>query len=357
MNKLKLCLIVLLAFIYLVGVPVLFRGDRYVLHVFILCSQLSIVALTVRLMFISGELTFGQVAFVMFGAYGSAILTMKTGMSFWVAMPCAGLLTALFALLIGFPVLRLKGTYFAMLSLILAEVIRHAVRSWEFLGGVKGLSNIPRPGSIQIGEFTLIPAFTPSDRLPYYFLIAVLFVITMTTFWRLDRSPLGAILRGIKQSDELAASLGVHVMKYKIVAYCIGAFFAGMVGSFSAHYMTVFYPESFSVWDSIYYVLYAFIGGIGYLWGPIVGCFGLRWLWEFLYPVARFQMLIFAAVVIVVVLFLPDGFISLEKYFHSWWRRLTSIFSGRHRNGAVAGAETKSGASDGYRREKSNGST
>jgi branched-chain amino acid transport system permease protein len=356
MNRLKQCLIGVLALIYLVGIPFLFRGDKYVLHVFILCSQLSIVGLTVRLMFISGELTFGQVAFVMFGAYGSAILTMKTGMSFWIAMPCAGLITAFFAALIGFPVLRLKGTYFAMLSLVLAEVIRHAVRSMEFLGGVKGLSNIPRPGAMQIGELTLIPAFSPTDRLPYYFLIAILFVISMTAFWRLDRSSLGAILRGIKQSDELAASLGVHVMKYKIVAYCIGAFFAGIVGSFSAHYMTVFYPESFSVWDSIYYVLYSFIGGIGYLWGPVVGCFGLRWLWEFLYPVEQFQMVIFAAVVIVVVLFLPNGFVSLERHLRPWWRKSTSVFSGGHRNGAAEENDAAAVASEGYAREKTNGS-
>jgi len=329
MKNLRLYPVIIVAAIYLVVIPLLFRGNNYVLHVFILCSQLSIAGLTVRLMYTAGELTFGQVAFVMVGAYGSAILAIKAGFPFWCALPAAGILTGAFAALIGFPVLRLRGTYFAMLSLVLAEFMRHAVRSWDFLGGVRGLHNIPRPGAVQIGAFTLIPRFTPQDRLPYYYLIAVLLVITMVAFWRLDRSPLGRILRGIRQSDALAASLGVNVMKYKIMAYGIGAFFAGLVGSFSAHYMTVFYPESFSVWDSIYYVLYAFIGGIGYLWGPIVGCFGLRWLWEFLHPVAEFQMVIFAGVVIVVILFLPDGVFSVEKFFPSWWTRLTRILGGR----------------------------
>jgi branched-chain amino acid transport system permease protein len=355
MKKSKHYLIVVLAFIYLVAIPFLFRDNNYVLHVFILSSQLSIVALTVRLMFTAGELTFGQVAFVLFGAYTSAVLTMKAGLSFWLALPSAGLLTAFFAALIGFPVLRLKGTYFAMLSLVLAEVLRHAVRSWEFLGGVKGLFGIPRPDAIQMGQLTLVSEFTPSDRLSYYFLIAFLFVITMISFWRLDRSPLGGILRGIRQSDALAASLGIHVMKYKIVAYSIGAFFAGMVGSFSAHYMTVFYPESFSVWDSIYYVLYAFIGGIGYLWGPVVGCFGLRWLWEFLYPVERFQMVIFAGVVILVVLFLPNGFFSLEKYIHAWWSKLIGVSHSRMGNGVNRGGKM-AGALGENAQEKSNGS-
>jgi len=329
MKKSRLYPIIILAAIYLVGIPILFRHNNYVLHVFILCSQLSIVALTVRLVYTTGELTFGQVAFVMFGAYGSGILAMKAGFSFWLALPGAGILTGLFASLIGFPVLRLKGTYFAMLSLVLAEVMRHAVRSWDFVGGVRGLYDIPRPDAIQIGTLALIPRFTPRDRLPYYYLIAFLLVITMVVFWRLDRSPLGRIFRGIRQSDALAASLGVNVMKYKIIAYGIGAFFAGLVGSFSAHYMTVFYPESFSVWDSIYYVLYAFIGGISYLWGPIVGCFGLLWLWEFLHPVAQFQMVIFAGVVIVVILFLPNGALSVERFLPSWWTGLSRILRKR----------------------------
>ena len=354
MKTLRVCLVAFLAAIYLVAIPLLFRHNNYVLHVFILCSQLSIVALTVRLMYTAGELTFGQVAFVMVGAYGSAILAMKAGFPFWCSLPAAGVLTGIFAALIGFPVLRLKGTYFAMLSLVLAEVMRHAVRSWGFLGGVRGLHNIPRPDALEIGTFNLIPRFTPQDRLPYYYLIAALLVITMVAFWRLDRSPLGRILRGIRQSDALAASLGVNVMKYKIMAYGISAFFAGLVGSFSAHYMTVFYPESFSVWDSIYFVLYAFIGGIGYLWGPIVGCFGLRWLWEVLQPVEQFQMVIFAGVVIVVILFLPNGVVSVERVFPSWWTRLTSVFGGKPgklavEGGAMPGSSSREadGTSDG----------
>ncbi|MGD0627127.1 MAG: hypothetical protein ABSB32_20770, partial [Thermodesulfobacteriota bacterium] len=93
-----------------------------------------------------------------------------------------------------------------------------------------------------------------------------------------------------------------------------------------AHYMTVFYPDTFSVWDSIYYVLYAFIGGINYLWGPVVGCFGITWLWEVLQPIAEFQMVVFAAVIISVILFLPGGLLSLEKFFPSWKMKLGQIF-------------------------------
>ena len=317
MKNLEPLLLVIGLAVYLVLIPYVWRDDRYVLHVFILCSQLSIVALTVRLIFVAGELTFGQVALVMFGAYASYLLTKKADLSFWIALPLSGILTSLFAALIGYPMLRLKGTYFAMLTLILAEVMRHVARAWKFVGGIQGMYKIPRPEALKIGSFTLIPEFTTHDRLPYYYLIATLFVLALLTFRRLDKSPLGASFRAIKQDDAVAASIGVNVIWHRILAYTISGFFAGLVGSFSAHYMTVFYPDTFSVWDSIYYVLYAFIGGINYLWGPVVGCFGITWLWEVLQPIAEYQMVVFAAAIISVIFFLPGGLLSLEKFFPS----------------------------------------
>jgi branched-chain amino acid transport system permease protein len=303
--------------LYLAVIPYVWRDDPYVLHVFILCSQLSIVALTVRLIFIAGELTFGQVALVMFGAYASALLAKKADFSFWVALPFSGILASLFAAVIGYPMLRLKGTYFAMLTLILAEVMRQAARAWKFVGGIQGMYKIPRPEALKVGSITLIPEFTVHDRLPYYYLVAALLILTLLALRRLDRSPLGAVFRAIKQDDAVVASIGVNVIGHRILAYTISAFFAGLVGSFSAHYMTVFYPDTFSVWDSIYYVLYAFIGGINYLWGPVVGCFGITWLWEVLQPIAEFQMVVFAGVIISVIFFLPGGLLSLEEFFPS----------------------------------------
>lgn len=344
MRNLKPFLVIISLVLYLGVIPYVWHKERYVLHVFILCSQLSIVALTVRIIFISGELTFGQVALVMFGAYTSAILTKKVELSFWVSLPLSGLLTALFAAVIGYPILRLKGTYFAMLTLILAEVMRHAARAWNFVGGVQGMYKIPRPEAAKIGSFTLIPEFTTQDRLPYYYLIATLFILTLLALRRLDRSPIGAVFRALKQDDAVAESIGVNVIGHRILAYTISAFFAGLVGSFSAHYMTVFYPDSFSVWDSIYYVLYAFIGGINYLWGPVVGCFGITWLWEVLQPVAEFQMVVFAAAIISVIFLLPGGLLSLEKFFPSWRMNLGRIFHIRGQK-LAAGAGTPSDSS------------
>lgn len=329
MNRKLLPIAILLA-VYLVAMPLGFRDNSYVIHVFILGSQLSIVALTVRLIYNVGELTFGQVAFVMVGAYSSALLTTQAGLSFWLALPLSGIVSAGFAALIGFPVLRLKGTYFAMLTLILVEVMRYGVKATDFLGGPRGFLGIPRPEAIQIGSFVLIPEFNAIDKLPYYYLMAGLFVFTILVLWRLDRSPIGAAFRAIRQDDALAASTGINVMKYKILAFSISAFFTGLVGSFAAHYMTVFYPETFSLWDSIYYVLYAFLGGIGYLWGPVVGAFGLTWLWEFLHPVAQFQRMVFSGAIVTMILFLPGGLFSLEKYFPLWMAKFSKSFRSKH---------------------------
>jgi len=313
----RLLAIIVLLVLFVLVIPILFRNDNYILHVFILASEISIVALTVRLMYITGEFTFGQVAFVMFGAYSSALLATKAGVPFWVALPMAGILSALFALVIGFPVLRLKGTYFAILTLIIAEVMCQAARVWEFVGGDTGLENLPRPDAIHIGTFTLIPEFTAFDKLTYYYLIAYLLILTIVVFRRIDRSPLGATFRAIQQNDTLAVSIGINVRWHRILVFSISAFFSGLVGSFYAHYMTVFYPRSFSVWDSITYVLYAFLGGIGYLGGPILGSFGMIWLWEFMHPIQKFQPMIFAGAIVMVILFLPGGLFSLEKFLPS----------------------------------------
>ena len=304
--------ILLLLLSYLVVIPLVFRQDRYVLHVFIVASEVAVVAMAVRLMNTAGELTFGQVAFVMLGAYFSALLVIKTNLSFWISLPLAGILTFVMALILGYPILRLRGTYFAILTLIIAEVMSQGARVWRFIGGDEGLIDIPRPHQITIGDFTLIPEFTADSKLPYYFLMAFILICTIIVFWRIEQTPLGSIFKAIKQNELLAGSVGINALWYRIFVFAISALFSGLVGGFYAHYMTVFYPRSFSVWDSVNYVLYAFIGGIGYLFGPIIGSFGMVWLWEFLGPFQRYQSIIFAIVITLVILFLPDGLMSVK---------------------------------------------
>lgn len=312
----RVSIIVMLA-IYLVLIPVFFRGSQYVLHVFIMCSQLSIVSLTVRVVFNVGELSFGQVVFVMAGAYASAILSTKVGLPFWLSLPLSGLISAAFAGLIGRAIFRLRGTYFSILTVILTEVARQGIRSLKYLGGPQGFHGIPRPEAVHIGKLILVPQFDATDRLPYYFVTAALLTITLLALGRLENSPTGAAFKATRQNAAVAQSLGINVARHRIMALSISAFFAGLVGSFTAHYVTIFYPETFSLWNSIDYVLYAFIGGIGNIWGPIIGSFALTWLWEYLGPSAQYRMVLFAVLVIVVILFLPGGIVSLVKSFPS----------------------------------------
>ncbi len=313
--KLRRSLFVVLAIIgiYLLGVPLLFHNNNYVLHVFIICSQVSIVALTVRLVYLTGELTFGQVAYVMIGAYASAILSSRYGVAVWLCPPLSGLVGATIAFVLGFAIMRLRGTYFAILSLIVAEFMKQAARTFDFIGGSQGYYGIPRPEAIQIGSLTIVPAFNDQDRLPYFALVALMLIVTVLVFNRIEQSPLGWRFKAVNQDDSLSASLGINTLLHRVIVYAIAAFFASTVGSFSAHYMTVFYPESFTVWDSIHYVLYAFIGGMAYLGGPIVGTFGLTWLWEALHSAAEWQMIIFAAIVVCTTLFVPGGLFSLPE--------------------------------------------
>ncbi len=336
----RISILIILIF-YLGVIPLVFRQDSYVLHVFIIASEVAVVAMSVRLMNTAGELSFGQVAFVMLGAYFSALIVMKLELSFWISLPLAGFLTFLVALVIGYPILRLKGTYFAILTLIIAEVMTQGARVWKFIGGDEGLLNIPRPQVIAIGDFTIIPEFTGYDKLPYYFLGAFILILTIIVFWRIEQTPLGSIFKALKQNELLAESVGIDVRWYRIFVFGISALFSGLVGGFYAHYMTVFYPKSFSVWDSINYVLYAFIGGIGYLFGPIIGSFGMVWLWEFLGPIQKYQSIIFAIVIIFVILFLPDGVMSVEifqsriKRFLFHQRKEQSVIDIKETNGEM----------------------
>lgn len=322
MTRLKQTLILILLVLYMVVVPFIYRSENYVLHVFILASEVAIVAMSVRLMNVAGELTFGQVAFVMIGAYSSALLVARLGLSFWIALPISGIIGFLVAILIGLPVLRLRGTYFAILTMIIAEVMSQGARVWGFVGGDEGLQNIPRPEEIKVASIVLFPEFTASDKLPYYYLIAFLLILTLVACWRIERAPLGFVFKAIAQNDSLAESVGIDVRWHRILVFAISAAFSSLAGSFYAHYMTVFYPRSFSVWDSVNYVLYAFIGGIGYLWGPIVGAFGMTWLWEFLHPIQRLQPVIFAVTVIVVIMFLPGGLLSIQAYYYIMEKKL-----------------------------------
>jgi branched-chain amino acid transport system permease protein len=229
---------------------------------------------------------------------------MKVGLSFWLAFPTAGLISSLVALLIGYPTLRIKGVYFAIITFAFAEIVRLLIVHWpSLLGGYGGIPDVPPPS----------PIFTISfkSRIPYYYLILAVCLFTYWVMVRIDKSRIGQIFSSIHESDTLAESIGINIMRYKVTAFCIGCFFAGLSGSFYAHYFNFTSPEFFTIWQSVYCLLFVIVGGVGSVWGPLLGSFFMTLVPELLRVTRELEPVIYAVILIAVMFLLPGGLVTL----------------------------------------------
>lgn len=292
--------------------------DPYLLHIFITIYIWSILTLGIRLVLLVGPLNLAQASFMGMGAYTSGLLAMKLGWSFWLCMPAAGVVAAVLALCIGYPTLRIKGAYFVMVTFGVTEVFRHIWMMWSSLfGGPQGLLGIPRPDPIHLVGLTI--AFT--TKVPFYYLALIFFLITVFVMHRIDLSRMGLTLRAIPQADLLAECVGVNIMGYKVAAFAIGSFFAGIAGSFWAHYFTYCSPWDFTFMASFYMLMYAVMGGLGSVLGPIVGCFVMLGLDEILRPFKQYMPIILGFILIGVLLYVPGGFISIPERIREQFKR------------------------------------
>jgi branched-chain amino acid transport system permease protein len=295
-------------------VPFVFRESRYLLGVLTTASVLSLISLGVWLTFAIGRINIGQAAFALVGGYTTAILSVKLGVSFWLCLPASGLAAALVGAVIGWPILRLKGVYFAMITLTLSEAARlAALNGGTITQGATGILNIPLPGEVTFAGVVLVPAFRALNvHLAFYYLAAILLVLGLFTVTRIASCRLGWIFRSLRQDEALAASIGVNVAKYRVLAFALGCFFAGIAGAFFTVSQQSIYPSSFGVPDSVYFMLYCFLGGLSYVSGPVVGAFVLFLGFELLHGLHEYQMLTYAAIMITVMLWLPNGLLSLR---------------------------------------------
>ena len=319
---------------WLVGVPLAIGDWTYQLGVLTQASALSVIAAGVWLVFYIGRIHIGQGAFALLGQYAAAIAITKLGLSFWAALPLAGLVSALFACAIGLPILRLKGVYFAMVTLSLTEAARLTAQSFvSVTGGPKGILNVPLPGAIEVFGLTLVPDFAEVNPHIALFVLATLLAVgTFIALYRIVNSRLGWLFRSLQQNEDLASSIGVNVARLRVIAFAIGSFLGGLGGAFFLVVQQSVYPSSFQVQDSIYLMLYCFLGGLGYVFGPLVGTFVLFIAFEFLHGLNEYQPLIYALLMIGLMLWLPNGLLSLG------------------RPGGGAGAGPGAGAGAGWRR-------
>lgn len=296
-------------------VPMLIRATGRLDFYYTLTSValLSVGAAGVWLTFYIGRINIGQGAYALVGGYVSAILVTQAEISFWLTLPLAGLVCAVISVLIGFPILRLRGVYFAMVTLVLTEVARLSALALPITNGAKGITSIPLPGELSLFGITLIPAFgsLANPRFGFYIMAAALMVITYLVLWRIVNSRLGHLCRSLQQNEELSASIGVNTAYLRVLAYAISSFFGGIAGAMFASIAQSIYPSSFVVADSVNFMLYCFLGGLGYVFGPMLGTLLLYFGWDLLSIAREYQLLIYSGVMIALMLILPNGVLSL----------------------------------------------
>ncbi|MCP5081678.1 MAG: branched-chain amino acid ABC transporter permease [Alphaproteobacteria bacterium] len=279
-------------------------------------ALLSIASAGVWLTFYIGRINIGQGAYALVGGYVSAILVVKYGVSFWLTIPLAGLICGCLSILIGLPILRLKGVYFAMVTLVLTEVAKLTALALPITNGAKGISSIPLPGAISIFGLTIIPDFSQlaSTKLAFYYLAVTLMVLSYAGLYRLVHSRIGHLCRSLQQNEELASSIGVNISYLRVIAYSVSSFLGGIAGAVFAAISQSIYPSSFQVADSINFMLNCFLGGLGYVFGPMLGTLVLYFGWDLLFTTGKFQLLIYSSLLIALMLALPNGILSLRLF-------------------------------------------
>jgi branched-chain amino acid transport system permease protein len=311
---------------FAVLVPLLFYGQRYYLDLGILVLTYVMLGWGLNIVVgLAGLLDLGYVAFYAIGAYSYALLATTFGLSFWICLPVAGILAAFWGVLLGFPVLRLRGDYLAIVTLAFGEIIRLILINWQSLtGGPNGIASIPRPSFFGI-PFTADDdgfasvfglEFSPTHRIVFlYYIILLLALLTNWVTIRLRRLPIGRAWEALREDEVACRSLGINVATTKLTAFATGAMFGGFAGAFFATRQGFISPESFSFIESAFVLAIVVLGGLGSQLGValaalcmIGGIEALRDLGQ--YNLEQYRMLIFGAAMVLLMIWRPRGLVG-----------------------------------------------
>ncbi|MGE0765041.1 MAG: high-affinity branched-chain amino acid ABC transporter permease LivM [Hyphomicrobiaceae bacterium] len=268
---------------------------------------------------LAGLLDLGYVAFYAVGAYAYALLAQHFGLSFWIGLPLAGLLAAFWGLLLGFPVLRLRGDYLAIVTLAFGEIMRIVLINWQSLtGGPNGLSGIPRPTFFGL-EFKAEGGFADYFGLEYaslhriiflYYIILGLALVTNLVTVRLRRLPVGRAWEAMREDEIACRSLGINITNTKLTAFAIGAMFGGFAGAFFATKQAFISPESFTFWESAIILAIVVLGGMGSQAGVAVAALVMIGGTELFRDLEIYRMLVFGIAMVAVMVWRPRGVVS-----------------------------------------------
>ncbi|TKB11105.1 high-affinity branched-chain amino acid ABC transporter permease LivM [Desulforhopalus sp. IMCC35007] len=283
-----------------------FIFDTYQTNIMITALMYVVLGLGLNIVVgMAGLLDLGFVAFYAVGAYSYALLNYHFGLGFWAVLPIGGGLAAMAGILLGFPVLRLRGDYLAIVTLGFGEIIRLVLENWnEFSMGPSGISNIPRPGLFGL-EMSL------NGSILYLYYMMILFMIfTIFVVNRLQDSRLGRAWIALREDEIACQAMGIDKRKTKLVAFSLGAFWAGIVGVIFAAKTTFINPASFTFLESAIILSIVVLGGMGSIVGVIIGAFILILLPEYLRAFSEYRMLAFGAILVAMMVFRPQGLFS-----------------------------------------------
>jgi branched-chain amino acid transport system permease protein len=273
---------------------------------------------------LAGLLDLGFVAFYAVGAYSYALLATKLDLSFWVSLPLAGVFAAGFGVALGFPVLRLRGDYLAIVTLGFGEIIRVILQNWQdFTNGPAGISAIPRPSLFGLVFTANAPAgkttfadyfgldFSGDHRVIFlYFIILVLALLTNLFTLRIRRLPIGRAWEALREDEIACRSLGLNPTTIKLSAFATGAMFAGFAGSFFATRQGFISPESFTFIESAVILAIVVLGGMGSQIGVVLAALLLVGLPEWFRELQQYRMLAFGGAMVLIMLWKPSGLLA-----------------------------------------------
>ena len=302
--------------------------NQYVLHVLVLIGVYAILAQSLNLiMGYAGQLALGHAAFWALGAYTSALLLLHTNVSFWIALLAGGLVSYGFGAVLAFCSLRLKDDYLGLVALGFGEIVRIVATQLEITRGPMGLPGIPAPS---------IFGFELKSETAKFYLVIVLCVITQITLTRLIKSRFGRSLQAIRDDELAARVMGVESFRYKVLAFATSSFYAGIAGAFYASWIGYISPDSFQFLDSSMFCAMITLGGLGTLWGGVLGAGILGALPELFRSVAEYRFVIVGLVMVVMILLKPEGILGVPTARSIQIRRnVTQFFEKLGRKGKM----------------------
>ena len=273
---------------------------NYMILYSILCMGLNLI------LGYAGLLSLGHAAFYGLGGYATAILITRYGFSFLPAMIISGIIALLFGMLLGLPTRKVRGDYFCLLTIAFGEIFRLVAQAWiGFTNGAMGIVGIPIPN---------ILGWSIRTEVDFYYLGLMLLAFTYFTLSLLVNSRFGRAFIAIRE-DELAASvMGINTAVYKIIVFGIGCFYAGLAGSYLAVYQTTITPSNFTLEESCLMIIMVIVGGMGSLLAPIAGVLVMTLATEYFRGIAEYRMLIIGVIMVVVLLFRPQGIFGTSAF-------------------------------------------